>query len=59
MFEAYIGSNGHGMLTAKFGNIVVDLEDAGLSHKFCYGECIYLWEEPQDRWELIDILKSM
>lgn len=59
---AFITTNGQGGLVAEFTDestfqtITADLEDAGVSDMFCFGEAYSLEWEPKDQYELVDAL---
>lgn len=56
MAEVFIGTDGHGNMTAECGGMVVYLEDAGLSGCFYYGDTIYIEREPDDVYDMADML---
>lgn len=57
MTEAFISTDGHGNMTAECCGIVLYLDDAGLSRAFYYGDTIYLPRDPDDVYDLADMLE--
>lgn len=55
MSKAYITSWG-GLLFAQCGQLETCLQDWGLESRYGFGETVILPEQPQDEFELVDML---
>ena len=56
--EVFISTNGSGSLVAECGDIVLYLAEFGLERFFGFGERVELEDEPQDVYELADMLEA-